>query len=318
MERSEFIERLSKRALLQKDKATNWSTLADTYPYASLIQLLAYQKIGETTTTSKSKLLLHFDNPLHLAATLSNKGEKKSLVLEKELVNESKTVSKKKKLRVAPVAKPKEEEKVGTPLAKEEIIKKGAVQNLETTTKPAEKTVDIATKKSVTEKLPIESKPNEKEDVLELINELPDESPIKKKDTSKKEEKVEVEEASPQDPGNLMVMMSFTDWLNHFKTKSEHEAEEKKGKDAIRSAWQKEKLAEAMDDEEDVVPDDIFEKAMKSVSFGDGLVTEPLAELYVQQGKTDKAIELYKKLSLLNPEKRTYFASRIKDLHLLK
>lgn len=164
----------------------------------------------------------------------------------------------------------------------------------------------------------VEAPSNSNEDVLELIKDLPEENPIKKSQDQAElvTDTTEAPVVESEDPQDLMVMMSFTDWLHHFKSKKESEEADKKGRDAIRSAWQKEKLAEAMDDEEDVVPDDIFEKAMKSVSFGDGLVTEPLAELYVQQGKTDKAIELYKKLSLLNPQKSTYFADRIKDLRL--
>jgi pentatricopeptide repeat protein len=44
------------------------------------------------------------------------------------------------------------------------------------------------------------------------------------------------------------------------------------------------------------------------------LISESLAEILAKQGKTDKAIEMYKKLSLRNPEKNSYFADRIKDL----
>ncbi len=44
----------------------------------------------------------------------------------------------------------------------------------------------------------------------------------------------------------------------------------------------------------------------------DGIASEPLAEVYLSQGLYDKAISVYKQLSLQNPEKRAYFASLIK------
>jgi tetratricopeptide (TPR) repeat protein len=44
------------------------------------------------------------------------------------------------------------------------------------------------------------------------------------------------------------------------------------------------------------------------------VVTEAMALVLEKQGKTDKAIELYNKLSFLNPDKRVYFADKIKKL----
>lgn len=44
------------------------------------------------------------------------------------------------------------------------------------------------------------------------------------------------------------------------------------------------------------------------------ILTEAMAEVYAQQGKTEKAIETYSKLSLLNPSKSAYFAAKIESL----
>jgi hypothetical protein len=44
------------------------------------------------------------------------------------------------------------------------------------------------------------------------------------------------------------------------------------------------------------------------------VVTEAMAEVWAKQGNTAKAIRIYAKLSLLNPAKSTYFASRIEQL----
>jgi hypothetical protein len=42
--------------------------------------------------------------------------------------------------------------------------------------------------------------------------------------------------------------------------------------------------------------------------------TEAMAEVWVKQGNIEKAIDVYSKLSLLNPAKRAYFAARIEQL----
>jgi len=47
------------------------------------------------------------------------------------------------------------------------------------------------------------------------------------------------------------------------------------------------------------------------------VVTEAMAEVWTKQGHIDKAIRVYEKLSLLNPSKSPYFASRIEQLKAL-
>jgi len=53
--------------------------------------------------------------------------------------------------------------------------------------------------------------------------------------------------------------------------------------------------------------------AAKSNTEGD-VITEAMAEVLAQQGKAAKAIELYQKLSLLNPLKSAFFAAKIEQL----
>jgi hypothetical protein len=44
------------------------------------------------------------------------------------------------------------------------------------------------------------------------------------------------------------------------------------------------------------------------------LVSETLADILAQQGKKERALQMYKKLSLMFPEKMTYFAKKIETI----
>ncbi len=54
--------------------------------------------------------------------------------------------------------------------------------------------------------------------------------------------------------------------------------------------------------------------ARQSAVDHEHLISETLARIYAQQGNIPKAIDAYKRLSLKNPEKSSYFAALIKDL----
>lgn len=122
-------------------------------------------------------------------------------------------------------------------------------------------------------------------------------------------------EVSPADEAKaLMVVMSFSEWLVYFKRRKEQEQEEAEGQKAVKTMWQKEKLAAALEEENEEIPEKVFEMAVNSITKEDDLVSESLAEIYSKQGKFDKAIEMYRKLSLRNPQKKAYFARKIEVL----
>lgn len=101
---------------------------------------------------------------------------------------------------------------------------------------------------------------------------------------------------------------------------------------AVSSLWYKsvdaQALAEVTEDEiidsflrlDDykIVADEAFDaeeiRTGADLDDEDDLVSEELAEVYIAQGMKAKAIEIYRKLSLLNTEKSIYFAKKIEKL----
>lgn len=88
-------------------------------------------------------------------------------------------------------------------------------------------------------------------------------------------------------------LRKFTDWLKHMKQ------------------------AEATETN-DLGTDPELETAIHAIAQTSNeareIVTQTMAEVLEKQGKLDKAIQLYIKLSFLNPEKTAYFATKIEQL----
>ena len=60
--------------------------------------------------------------------------------------------------------------------------------------------------------------------------------------------------------------------------------------------------------------DKTVEKMAEKSNIETEVLTEAMAEVYEKQGKLDKATEIYLKLSLQNPSKSSYFATKIEQL----
>jgi hypothetical protein len=86
-------------------------------------------------------------------------------------------------------------------------------------------------------------------------------------------------------------MKSFTEWLKTMKKTSGYKMPET----AINIDASVEKMAEKSNADAEVI-------------------TETMADIFIQQGKIAKAAEIYEKLSLLNPAKSPYFAAKIELL----
>lgn len=105
------------------------------------------------------------------------------------------------------------------------------------------------------------------------------------------------EEVKPTDKFGVQLK-SFTDWLKSMKKLPVTEIA---------------KLAEANTSQSALAEKKVEELAEHSIA-GKDVVTETMAEVWEKQGNHAKAIGVYEKLSLLEPSKSTYFASKIADL----
>lgn len=98
------------------------------------------------------------------------------------------------------------------------------------------------------------------------------------------------EEVKPDDKLGKQLR-SFTDWLKTMK--KVHEQRLPSGNAALDLTVQT--IAEKSNQEEEII-------------------TESMADVYKEQGKVNKAREIYQKLSLLDPSKSAYFAAKIDSL----
>jgi hypothetical protein len=85
------------------------------------------------------------------------------------------------------------------------------------------------------------------------------------------------------------------------------------------TAWLKsmKKLHPGQLPEQNEVIEKIIQSSSESSNQDAHVLTEAMAEVLVKQDKKEKAIEMYQKLSLLNPSKSAYFAAKIESLKII-
>ncbi|MEO6844699.1 MAG: hypothetical protein ABI184_05970, partial [Ginsengibacter sp.] len=65
---------------------------------------------------------------------------------------------------------------------------------------------------------------------------------------------------------------------------------------------------------QNAVIEKIIQSSAEASNQNANVLTEAMAEVLIKQGKKGKAVEMYQKLSLMNPSKSTYFAAKIESL----
>jgi hypothetical protein len=118
------------------------------------------------------------------------------------------------------------------------------------------------------------------------------------------------ESAAPAFSADSQRFATFAEWANHFNpvllTRTAPAAPPASSPAAATPA-------PALETPEKT-PGIAQQLAQKSVSENPDIASETLARLYAQQGYRDKAIEMYRRLMVLHPEKSAFFAAQIEAL----
>lgn len=110
---------------------------------------------------------------------------------------------------------------------------------------------------------------------------------------------------------------SFTSWFSINRNAQPDSKEEQKAVRSLVSDFQSADPTEELFGEVEKPKQEFFSparKAKESLREDDLPVSETLAKIYAMQGNYPKAIRAYEQLSLIYPEKKTFFATLIADL----
>lgn len=160
---------------------------------------------------------------------------------------------------------------------------------------------------------------NQEEEIVEGLSENAE--VIEESEPETIEEKVEIIENNSDDS-----TFSFSDWLKKVpsQSKTQQEIEEEQ---EIAEREIKYKLIDDFLEKNpkivpmkktDITPVNTPSNFVQNTEEYSDLMTETLAQIYIEQKKYDKAIKAYKILILKYPEKNSLFANRIKEIENLK
>lgn len=298
----EITKSITGRYSLYECDTEELKQVTNRYPFFGPARFLLAKKLKEEQSPVVDehiqKASLYFQNPVWFDHLLNETGIIETFIPEKhetqvsvndeeENAGGSTEVSKEEEENEAPIIIEEEEKAIEVPVVNEEVEK-----------------VDEA---------PVVSEEDDKDEVLvdqdEAIDEKPLELPkfkFEPVDVSNTELTFEpyhtidyfasqgikvVEEVKPEDKLGKQLK-SFTEWLKVLKKVPVSEI--------VSTVSQQ--------DEQKV-------EKLAEVSINDReVVTEAMAEVWEKQGNASKAIEVYQKLSLLNPPKSSYFAAKIEQL----
>jgi len=130
--------------------------------------------------------------------------------------------------------------------------------------------------------------------------------------------KMPVEKANPEEE-MLFEPMHMVDYFasQGIKLSDEVQMADKLGKQLKSfTEWLKTMKKIHVEQEAETTPEtnDNIQMMAEGSNTETEVLTESMAEVFIKQGKLGKALEVYQKLSLLNPAKSAYFAAKLENL----
>ena len=279
------------KSLLQKDSIEQCSIeelqqYADKHPYFGAAQLLLAKKMkaenAEQYNEQLQKTFLFFHNPLWVENLLDETGQAKIIMPGKEDDNEAPVPAEKINISVLPDDDIKEQIPTNYLNREEHIETEQFLPDPEAET-------TVITEQIIKE--PILTIPAIKIEPFDPAKAELTFEPYHTVDYFASQGIKFKEEDKPEDKFGRQLK-SFTDWIKIMKRLPVSEL----AKNAQPAAEQK--------------VDQLAEHSIQNRE----VITEAMAEVWEKQGNITKAIEIYNKLSLLDPLKSTYFAAKIEGL----
>ena len=167
--------------------------------------------------------------------------------------------------------------------------------------------------------------PSQQEQTFESPQDLPDNTDAGNEQEMEKEiEPMHIKLKMPEEKSNINEAMLFEPMhiVDYFasqgiKLTEEVQTADKLGKQLKSfTEWLKTMKKVHMENEEATTghSDTTIQTLAEKSNTGDEVLTVSMADVLAKQGKKDKALEIYQKLSLLNPAKSAYFAAKIENL----
>jgi hypothetical protein len=297
MQKDQFYKYAEHPELLDKESIQLFTELTNSFPYFQTARLLLTKALHEQKN-------FYFDSQLKLTATyFSDRKRLHDFINYKPIKHTAIELKKEEKLIV--------EEK--TEIITEPIIE---VKAKEPVIEPKMEVIEV-------KKVEIIEPPK----IKEPKKVAPPKVKIEEKAPKKEEKAVEKEVIIPE----IEKEHSFTDWLKLYKPKQEAaDKSEIKAKQPIETIEIKEAQPLAKTPQQDIIEKFIktepsmappkkefyspINMAKLSVMENEDICSETLAKIYFDQGNFDRAISMYKRLSLKYPIKSVYFAAQIEKI----
>lgn len=316
MNKSEFINHLEEPNKLGASQIEDIQSLVQDYPYFQSAHLLLTKAFHQSEN-------FNFESQLRKTAAYAANRK----VLHELLFSES--IQEEPEQHIAeepnPIAEPEDidpeasetEEAIHSDTIEENFIENTEIESEETEEiKEAEETVEseITEKKEETESDELEQQILTSAINSSILLEVSDEIDLNDFPVSSanaNEQEIDVVEPSKDQQFDESESHSFSGWLSHFKDEEPEKPMWVSEEDTDRIKIIVENQSNLPQKHEFYSPSKM---AKLSVQENDDLVTETLANIYADQGNFEKAIKSFEKLQLKYPEKKIYFAGRIKEI----